>query len=404
MAMYPAFVGGTPRLSDMPLASPRPLASTTPACGRARPTLAPRLGASTLAALALLGAAANAGARPKNADDQARKLESQAISVKFLRGDFHGAAAEIEKALKLCEKHACSEAVLAHLHISRAFVASAGQHDAGRARAELEDALRIAPDLTLDPDLTTDELREMLDEHRRADAPPPAAPPAPPPVVEEPPVAPRRWISVGVAPNLALTLAHKHDICAPGSHDAAYYACFDENGDPYTGNPARGLDDDDVGPGFTLATIRVLVGYDQEVGSGLLVGARVGYAFRGGDRAPDGGSFFPFHLELRATKTFGEVERGAIDPLVFVDASWMEVDSRAKVLAVETPCANAAAPGCTRQLTAWRYTGNAFVGAGVGARWLVGAASGFVLDARLDVSVHDPQLVVSPEASYVVGF
>jgi hypothetical protein len=98
------------------------------------------------------------------------------------------------------------------------------------------------------------------------------------------------WIGLHAGFDVIM-LREGSDVCGNSSEDSKNFSCY-EGGGLYSGTPnltAQGH----LSSGIYLATIRALFSYEYAVNR-LLVGARLGWAFRG---APQ--NFLPVHLEAR---------------------------------------------------------------------------------------------------------
>src|SRR5450631_3453922 len=112
-----------------------------------------------LVAFALLGPSI-ALAAPK--DSAATKLDDRAMQTDYLATDFKKAEEKLKKALAMCGKSACSSELVARLHRDLATVYIAGTKQVPKGKGELKLALAADPELQLDSDLTTPELRKAF--------------------------------------------------------------------------------------------------------------------------------------------------------------------------------------------------------------------------------------------------
>jgi hypothetical protein len=185
--------------------------------------------------------------------------------------------------------------------------------------------------------------------------------------VPEKPPAKKNWISLAVQQDF-LILSGANNTCT-GASGAAWsgYDCF--MGSNYYPDAKSGLpydmSGDQVKGGFSVATTRILAGYDRAVGS-FTIGARVGYAFRGGPTTPGLRPFFPVHAELRAAYWFGSdpFARTGVRPYLTVVGGVAQIDAKLSVIVYKS-----AADYMTdtrTQYDAWRKVGLGFVGGGVG--------------------------------------
>lgn len=210
--------------------------------------------------------------------------------------------------------------------------------------------------------------------------------------------AKKSWVTVSFAADIA-HISGK-DVCTPESQRDNFYACYQTNGEPYTGQPVLGRADDIQG-GMALSTMRALVGYDHLVSPNVTLGARVGFAFNG---SPD--DFLPFHADARAAFYFGKdpFSRAGVRPFVFVTGGLMQVDTKVPVEIWEEGGSCKALGGCQSELDAWRRAGNVFAGLGVGAQYAVTPAHALVLAVRGEYLFPASAAVITPEIGFATGF
>jgi hypothetical protein len=400
---------------------------------------------SALAAAQAPAAAPRAGAGPK--DEEAKKLDDEAIFTDYLATEFTTAQEKLASALDLCGTDQCSAGVIAKIHRDLGVVLIAGLQDLENGKAELVLALQADPTITLDKDLATPELETAFAQARQevtgasGAAPPAGAPPAggpaegtvPPELQQQsgaseadevvcPPDFPgcgeqeegfegsfcdaaspcpegydcvdnkceeveapiseeaqrKNWIGLGVQQDW-LYLGSGTDICM-GSD----YYCFNQGtdiyyfqggSDLYTSAEGPNVGDKLESPGLTLATTRVMITFDRAVTNNISLGARVGFAFRGGPQAPGGNAFVPIHAEVRGTLWFGSgvFNKVGLRPFLFAGGGLAQVDAKETVPVVakqpvdpNDPSKGLITPPPTPNLDAWRKTGLSFVSLGFG--------------------------------------
>jgi hypothetical protein len=217
----------------------------------------------------------------------------------------------------------------------------------------------------------------------------------------------RNWPSLSVQQEV-MFLPSGSDVCA----NQTDYACFSGDsqyvaGAPYA--PARGVEDRVAG-GPALATTRVLVGFDRLVGANFSAGVRLGYAFGGAPARTGGPSFFPVHLEARATYWFGAHPFAAnrIRPYVLVSGGGAQVDAKRTVtLQNMEPQPNGMTVPPTdrqRELTAWRKAGTSFVAVGGGAMIPLSQMGALIAELKLQAMIGNPAGVVALQVGYAAGF
>jgi hypothetical protein len=382
--------------------------------------------------LAALGAARLAQAEP--ADQQARKIEREAIEFHYLGMQFKQAERLLSSAVSLCETQPCSDPVRAHLHLSLGFVQGAGKGDQQLAREEFVRGLRIDPKAQLTGSMATPTLLSIFEEAREAtknfhatassayvpglasggaitpreeetlngteDRPPEPAP-APPKDSGPGP----NHVELSFAPDLAFVSAK--DVCSPPpAGETSRWVCLDETGSPYAGRPQPNLDNNNVKLGMSLSTVRLLAGYRRTVAPRWDVGLRLGFAFRGGPTPPGGSGFLPLHAEARLTFRPLSHDLGALHlrPFAVGSAGVMEVDSSVNVNVVEVPCSVNPSSRCARKLQAWYRAGFGFLGLAGGLEIPAGQSQSFIFATRLSYTIGSPELVISPELGYEQRF
>lgn len=136
---------------------------------------------------ALLFCAGTASAQAK--DDEAAKLNDDAIMNDYLTLNLDAAVSKLQKAIELCADGACSKGVLAKVHRDLGVVYIAGMQKRDEALAAFIAALKVDPNIALDKDLSTPEAEQVFAEAKGqgGEAPPPEekAPAGPPPQSDE---------------------------------------------------------------------------------------------------------------------------------------------------------------------------------------------------------------------------
>ncbi len=184
----------------------------------------------------------------------------------------------------------------------------------------------------------------------------------------------RNWLSLSVQQDW-LVYDRTRPVCG-----SAQYTCF-AGANEYTGAiwPVYG---NQVSGGLALATTRVLVGYERLIGGHFALGARAGFAFRGGPSLR-GAEFLPAHAELRMAYYFGSdpfAEPG-VRPYLAVGGGLAEVRGRVDVDYYEDSKAYNQAHKQT--LDAWRKTGRGFIAPTLGAQFAFTRSFALTLEVRL---------------------
>jgi hypothetical protein len=385
-----------------------------------------------LVAFALFGPSV-ALAGPK--DSAATRLDTRAMQTDYLATDFKKAEEKLKKALTACGKSACSSELVARLHRDLATVYIAGTKQVPKGKAELKLGLAADPDLQLDKDLTTPALRKAFlaagghvkeareekpaeeekpatdedeadkndadkndadknDADKKEEAPAADAEPA-----EAPGKSKKNWLSLHFEQDFLLYPA-RDNVCASNvanTSEAPQYACF-QNGSRFgytTGQDIRPGLGNHVASGVGIATSRILLGFDRLVSSNVSIGARAGFAFRGGP----GGKFLPFHGELRANYWLGSdpFESSGLRPYFSLSGGIAEVEGDVLVQ-YYTPA------GQMASLAAWRSTGKGFAGLGFGTMIPFAGNSGIVPEVRAMEMLGASALAFDVALGYAYGF
>ncbi|WP_394822703.1 hypothetical protein [Pendulispora albinea] len=412
-------------------------------------------------------------ARAQNkVEQQARTLQKKAIEEDYLSTEFSKAEDRLNKAINLCGpasgESKCSAQLRAQLRRDLGVVQIGGQIDREKGIANFAEALRIDPNVALDPDTRTSDLEQAFDTAKRkagiAVSAPPGASPAsgpsgagpqplprelvpPPPPQAKPgagsdssdcppgapcdtkagsqPAFPRVWIGAGLGFEF-LQLPAGDDVCklnGEGSNkyapknDKGYY-CTTPDGSDYPTRSDPALRDNQklvegkagkVESGLLPANLRVWLSFDYALSANFLLGARLGLVLRtypGSEPKKDGHvTLAPFHLEARLTYLIGKnAITQTVAPYVFVASGASQFDAK-----VEVPVRENDAPA-PRTVHAWEIAGPWFVALGAGARITFGERKNLalLLGARgnLTMPVAKSQVVPSfgPEANFQVGF
>ena len=313
-------------------------------------------------------------------DAEATSLADKAIQEDYLATRFDAAVKKLKKAVNLCKKGKCSDAVLARVHRDLGTVLIAGQNKREPGKAELKKALELDPNLELDESLTTPELQSAFEEvgGKPKPEPPPEeptetleeTPPPPPPVEEDDDALRRNWVSLGVMQDFLLH-SSVDSVCLDAAGRASPdYRCFAD--DTFIADPVYDSAGNKIGGGVGVATTRLLLGYDRLFGDRWLVGARLGFAFGGGPAAPGSSGFMPLHLEGRVAAYFGSspFTSTSIRPYAALAGGLAQVMDKVPVdVFMDQAGYNA---NQSYSVDAWRRAGNVFVSLGLGASLPIG--------------------------------
>ncbi len=384
-----------------------------------------RLKAGIWGALLLVPSVALAG--PK--DKQATTLANDAMQTEYVGTHFKKAEQKLKKAITLCGASNCAYDVVGRLHRDLAIVYIAGLKQNGKGKAELKKAIEANPDLPLDNDFATPEVRkafkaaggkEPKTEEESEEAPPAAkkkdedCEPGSDGCDKEPekeqekaePSAPskfpKNWLSVHFDQDFLLYSA-KDNVCASyaaGRAEIPQYACF-QSGSQFgykSGQDIAPGAGNHVSGGVGRATSRILVGFDRLLTSNFSLGLRLGFAFGGGPTTIAGAKFMPFHGELRLNYWFGAdpFASSSVRPYISLSGGMAEVDGHVLV-----EYYNAA--GSKGTLDAWRKTGKGFAGLGFGVMIPIGS-SGIIPEVRAKEMLGSSAPAFDLALGYAYGF
>jgi hypothetical protein len=355
-------------------------------------------------------------------DKAASLLQEQAMQTDYAETKFKKAEQKLKKAIAQCGAASCSDRLVGELHRDLATVYIVGTKQGGKGKAEMKLALRANPDLELNDDFATPELRKIFKdlgghepkaaaEEEESEAPKKAEEECDPEsddckekddkveLEEEstPSKGAKNWLSFHFGQDFLLYSAQDR-VCPPNASaggGAANYSCF-QNGARFGGEIAPGPGNHIAG-GLGRATSRVMIGFDRLLGSNLSLGFRLGYAFGGRPTGAD--KFFPFHAELRAAYWFGSApfESSGLRPYVSLSGGLAEVDGKVSVEYYDPSSQK-------RTLDAWRKTGKGFAGLGLGVMIPFAGDNGIVPEVRARQMFGASGTVLDVSIGYARGF
>ncbi|MEP7049217.1 MAG: hypothetical protein ABJB12_02645 [Pseudomonadota bacterium] len=352
-------------------------------------------------------------------DKAATALESRAMQTDYLAADFKKAEQGLKKAVALCGSSSCSSELVARLHRDLATVYSAGMKQPAKSKAELKLALAADPDVQLDNELATPELRKAFtaagghgaakseeDKPAEAEKPPESEDEekkeAPAEAAEEAPSkSHKNWLSLHFEQDF-LMYGSQNDVCASyGSTEAPNYSCF-QSGSQFGYAPGQSIQPgvgNHVAAGIGRATSRILLGFDRLLSPNISVGVRLGFAFGGGPNNLQGAKFSPLHAEVRGNYWFGSdpFASSSVRPYLSLSAGVAEVDGH---VLVEYYDANAQ----KGTLDAYRKAGTGFAGLGFGAMIPFAGSSGIVPELRLLELFGSSATAFDLSIGYALGF
>jgi len=365
-----------------------------------------------------------AQAAPK--DKAAKALQKEAMQTEYAETNFKKAEQKLKKAISQCGASGCSNQVVGELHRDLATVYIAGTKQSAKGKAEMKQALHASPDLQLDEDFATPELRKVFkdlgghepkeEEAEEEEKPAKAAKSKDEdcesgsescledePAKEEsgPSKGANNWLSLHFEQDILLYSA-RDQVCgsnATGNQPASNYSCF-QNGAPFGDTPGEDIapgPGNHVSGGLGRATVRLLIGFDRLLTSNLSLGLRLGYAF--GGRPAGESKFLPFHAELRANYWFGAApfESSGLRPYLSLSGGLAEVDGRVSVEYYDPS-------GTKGTLDAWRKTGTGFAGLGFGVMVPFAGDNGIVPELRAMQLFGASGTVFDVSIGYARGF
>jgi hypothetical protein len=197
----------------------------------------------------------------------------------------------------------------------------------------------------------------------------------------------------------------------PGELPAATSGQPGELGDAYPGTG--------ISSGAAMGTMRALLSYDHALGERISLGVRLGYAFGGGPATLDGRSFLPIHAEGRAHYWLRALSTSGVHPYLHVGGGLAQVDIKKSEVTVrdcsEEPVRQAfldciAASNAydsandpqlpTKTLDAYRKLGTAFVTAGGGVVFPLGASTALQLNLNAMFMLPASGLVLQPSLGF----
>jgi hypothetical protein len=198
--------------------------------------------------------------------------------------------------------------------------------------------------------------------------------------------SPAVWLAVGLMQDL--TIMTGGQVCTQASQVSGGFTCIRASGSQYHGTPLPGAAGD-VG-GIALAATRATLASYFRLADSFSAGVRLGYAFLGQGPRPDGGhDYLAFSAEGQGAYWFSKraFSTKVVGTFVELSAGMAQVDGKQKVTVKEDP----SAPPPVSQtdnppqqtLDAWKKSGAAFAGAGVGLFLPFGAGSGLIADLRI---------------------
>jgi len=351
-------------------------------------------------------------------DKAPRQLQTEAMQTDYAETNFKKSEQKLKKAITQCGAANCSNQLVGELHRDLATVYIAGLKQNSKGKAELKQALKADPDLQLNEDFATPEVRKLFKE-LGGHEPKAEAEEEPPPVkakekdescdsesgtcLEEEPAksdsspssGAKNWLSLHFEQDFLL-YSSQSPVCGSNtSPDAKNYSCF-QNGAPFNGTIASGPGNE-ISGGIGRGTIRLLLAFDRVLSSNISLGLRVGYAF--GGRPPSTDKFFPLHLELRANYWFGSApfESSGVRPYLSLSGGMAEVDGKVPVEYYDEG-------GKKNTVDAWRKTGKPFAGLAFGLMIPFAGNNGIVPELRAMQMFGASGTVFDLSIGYARGF
>ena len=358
-------------------------------------------------------------------DKAASALQKEAMQTDYADTNFKKAEQKLKKAIAQCGASNCSSQLVGELHRDLATVYIAGLKQGAKGKTEMKSALRADPELQLDEDFATPEVRKVFtalggheakeeveeepakekkDKDQDCESGSENCLDEEPKKEEDEPASGKganNWLSLHFQQDLLLFSA-QDQVCGSnntGNQSAPNYSCF-QNGAPFGGSPGQDIATgagNHIAGGLGRATSRILIGFDRLLSSNFSLGLRLGYAF--GGRPASDSKFLPFHAELRVNYWFGGApfESSGLRPYITLSGGLAEVDARVPVEYYDLN-------GTKNTLDAWRKTGTGFAGLGFGVMVPFAGDNGIVPELRAMQMFGASGTVFDVSIGYARGF
>lgn len=239
----------------------------------------------------------------------------------------------------------------------------------------------------------------------------------------------KNWLGLHMAFDFAYLSGS--NVCGSPSDFNCYFGggtAYTTGGSKQNGAPASKYSGN-INGGFATGTIRLLASYERILVGNLGAEAKLGFAFNGGPKTPQGQAFLPVHAEVRGKYWFGRnvFSRKGLRPYVHLGGGLAQVDVKLPTTVVDcfrVPVSGA--PGTTRAdcqngnpttvpptpsgangrqvtLDAYRKLGQGFVTIGGGAMYAFGKSHGLVLNLSFMYMLPSSGVVFEPSLGYVLG-
>lgn len=246
----------------------------------------------------------------------------------------------------------------------------------------------------------------------------------------------KNWLGLHVAFDFAYLSGS--NVCGSPSDFNCYFGggtAYTTGGSKQNGAPASKYSGN-INGGFATGTIRLLASYERILVGNLGAEGKLGFAFNGGPKTPQGQSFLPVHAEVRGKYWFGKnvFSKKGLRPYVHLGGGLAQVDVKLPTTVVDcfrvpvapppgadpdfvtrADCQNGRPASATqssvqsgqngRQVTldAYRKLGQGFVTIGGGAMYAFGKSHGLVLNLSFMYMLPSSGVVFEPSLGYVLG-
>jgi len=211
------------------------------------------------------------------------------------------------------------------------------------------------------------------------------------------------YLSLGVQQDLPLIGGD--DICTSDAQQAGPFYCFRTDGTQYRGAPVEG-EYDRIDKGFALATTRVLLGFDLELGSSVSGFAKAGYVFGTGPAPETSPASLKFHGEVGLKYWFtasGVFPAEGLGVYAAGSGGVGQIDAKKTVPVIErTDVSTAQANPSGQKLDAWGKYGQGFASLGLGFFYPLGSGA-VMLDVRGMLLFPSSAIALAPGLSYGFG-
>lgn len=209
------------------------------------------------------------------------------------------------------------------------------------------------------------------------------------------------WLSLAFSPDL-LFVSQTDDACSPSAQEDGKYSCFYSGGVQFTGTPLPGGSSNSVSSGIGTGSMRVMAGYDRLLGTRMVAGVRLGFAFLGYPEREDGKKFLPFHAEARFAFHFlkDPFASKGVRPYVFGGGGLGEASARVSTSVLVDDGANGTRAD---DVDVHQRAGPAFGTLGGGIQYAVSREAAMVVEVGGRAMLPEFGIVIAPSLGFAYG-